>query len=468
MTQSFYIILSDKKGEDVPENLEENMNRFWAGLGGKLLFIGLIVGSLMIASLVVRSKVEDRSNVYDSACRDIQYSAGYNYSFEGPYIDIPVVHTWYEEALVKEKVQKVKKQSTSIVTLNPKNLSVLADIKTQKRTVGIYSSPVFTGSLKIDCVFDVEYKSNSEYEYKFNDAVVYIKSSTKNLLETPDFTINGKKTESSISALIQDSGASKYKQYNSDYLIALCSVEGNSVSFSTEIAFRGAESFSVKPIAKNNNLKVNCDWPSPGFTNFAYLPTERTLTSEGFTAEWNVPLGSSDSGEIGFTYKEPIYLYRMLDRATNYAFLFVIIPFIVLFLFELLKNIRLHPLNYLLSGVAVILFFLLLLSLSEHIPFGISYLISAFAAGILVTVYIGAVTKKLGMVLAMAFSFALLYGYLYVALQSEDNALLIGSIFLFLILAAVMFVTRKVKWPSAEKKVRDGGTGSTKILEEKK
>lgn len=468
MTQSFYIILSDKKGEDVPENLEENMNRFWAGLGGKLLFIGLIVGSLMIASLVVRSKVEDRSNVYDSACRDIQYSAGYNYSFEGPYIDIPVVHTWYEEALVKEKVQKVKKQSTSIVTLNPKNLSALADIKTQKRTVGIYSSPVFTGSLKIDCVFDVEYKSNSEYEYKFNEAVVYIKSSTKNLLETPDFTINGKKTESSISALIQDSGASKYKQYNSDYLIALCSVEGNSVSFSTEIAFRGAESFSVKPIAKNNNLKVNCDWPSPGFTNFAYLPTERTLTSEGFTAEWNVPLGSSDSGEMGFTYKEPIYLYRMLDRATNYAFLFVIIPFIVLFLFELLKNIRLHPLNYLLSGVAVILFFLLLLSLSEHIPFGISYLISAFAAGILVTVYIGAVTKKLGMVLAMAFSFALLYGYLYVALQSEDNALLIGSIFLFLILAAVMFVTRKVKWPSAEKKVKDGGTGSTKILEEKK
>ena len=221
----------------------------------------------------------------------------------------------------------------------------------------------------------------------------------------------------------------------------------------SNIAIRGAKTFSVVPAGSNTHMKVTCDWPSPGFTEGNWLPDSRTITKDGFTAEWSVPFSGIDASNdkqyrdfIGFKYIDPVDLYRKLDRSVTYGFLFIIVPFLIFFLFEIFAKISFHPVQYLLSGAACVIFFLLLLALSEHIPFGASYIISAGAVSLLVTLYIGAITKKIKLGFTMIPMFAILYSYLYISLQSEDYALLIGAIFAFIVLGVVMICTRKVDW----------------------
>ena len=199
-------------------------------------------------------------------------------------------------------------------------------------------------------------------------------------------------------------------------------------------------------------LAINGDWASPGFTGYSYLPDERTLSENGFSAVWNIPFDAGDgSHSIGFNFIQPVNLYMKLQRANTYAFLFIIVPFIVLFMFEIFASINLHPVNYLLSGAASVLFFLLLLSLSEHLSFIASYVIGAVASGVLVSLYTALITKKYKLGAVMAGIFVILYGYLLGCLQSEDYALLMGSIFAFVVLAVIMFMTSKIDWSNLKK-----------------
>ena len=139
-----------------------------------------------------------------------------------------------------------------------------------------------------------------------------------------------------------------------------------------------------------------------------------------------------------------------------YGFLFIIVPFIVLFLFEIFLKVNLHPVNYLLCGAASIVFFLLLLSFSEHIPFFAAYLVSAAASGVVTSFYVGSITRMPKTGFEMMGVFLIMYGYLYCSLKSEDYALLIGSIFAFILIAVLMIFTRKVDWNNLRDSVENG------------
>ena len=201
--------------------------------------------------------------------------------------------------------------------------------------------------------------------------------------------------------------------------------------------------------------------PGPSFTG-AFLPAERTVSAEGFTASWKVPsmarpfpqawragevepdvlLGSS----FGASLMAPVDVYQKVTRSVKYGALFLLLPFLVFFLFEVLGGLRVHPLQYLLVGFAECLFYLLLLSLAEHLPFVAAYLAAAGAATLMVTLYASAVLGSWRRGVLLAPSLAAAYGFLYATLQSEDFALLIGSVGLFAILALVMILTRRVDW----------------------
>ena len=159
-----------------------------------------------------------------------------------------------------------------------------------------------------------------------------------------------------------------------------------------------------------------------------------------------IPTKEKGKNYVGFDLVQTVDIYKMVHRAISYGFLFIIVPFIVLFLFDVFMKINFHPLHYLLSGAASVIFFLLLLSFSEHINFTLAYVISSLASGILVSFYVASVTNRVFVGFSMLGVFALMYIYLYFSLQSEDYALLIGSLFVFTILACVMFITRKVDW----------------------
>jgi len=236
---------------------------------------------------------------------------------------------------------------------------------------------------------------------------------------------------------------------------------GERVPFSFELDLNGSRELLFAPLGKETRLSLSSTWPSPSFTG-KFLPDSRELRPNGFTAEWNISyltrpypqewkdnevtadlLGQWTSGVTLF---QPVDSYAKTSRTIKYGVLFLFMTFAVYFLFEVLGRMRIHPFQYLLVGFALCLFYLLLLSLSEHLGFGRSYLLASAGTVGLIASYSGSVLGSVRRAGAIGAGLSGLYAYLYVLLQLEDYALVLGSLGLFALLAAAMALTRRVDW----------------------
>lgn len=278
------------------------------------------------------------------------------------------------------------------------------------------------------------------------------------------------------------------------------------LTLALDLELVGTERLSIVPLGGNTDVKMTGSWPHPSF-NGRFLPSERTWGPEGFTAQWRLsslattaqqdvqagrricagsyddapteyaPAGTTPrdcADSFGVAFVDPVNPYTLADRATKYGLLFIALTFVAVGLFELMgngphapplrgslppegaafsswggpatKRLRVHPVQYLLVGAALCSFFLLLVSLSEHLPFGWSYLAAATACVLLLGYYASHMLGGLARGLPLGLGIALLYGLLYVLLQLEQTALAVGSVALFLVLTAVMVLTRKVNW----------------------
>jgi len=235
---------------------------------------------------------------------------------------------------------------------------------------------------------------------------------------------------------------------------------GQTLRFDVEMKsnLAGTESLAIAPIADSNHVVLESTWPHPQFAG-RFLPRSRQIASSGFRAQWDISslaAGSQgqylrgeggqglDALQVGLV--EPVNSYSQADRASKYGILFVLLTFVGFFMFELLKRLAIHPIQYLLVGLALAIFFLLLLSLSEHMAFWIAYLSASIACIGLLAVYLSAVLRSKSRGAGFAVALTVLYAALYGLLVSEDNALVLGSLMLFAILAALMLITRRVDW----------------------
>jgi inner membrane protein len=249
---------------------------------------------------------------------------------------------------------------------------------------------------------------------------------------------------------------------------------------SLEIGLGGTEVLAFVPLARSNVFGLESNWPHPRFGG-NFLPGQRQVSGKGFTAQWEVSslatnaqaqflagrtvpsfdeatsmpgygsdhalgLTSGDIDAVAISLVDPVNIYSMADRATKYGLLFVILTFVGFFMFELIRELRIHPIQYGLVGLSLAIFFLLLVSLSEHIAFLWAYLVASAACIGLLAFYLSSVLRSTGRGLGFAAMLATLYAALYGLLVSEDNALVLGAGLLFVILAAIMVVTRKVDW----------------------
>jgi inner membrane protein len=227
-----------------------------------------------------------------------------------------------------------------------------------------------------------------------------------------------------------------------------------------ELALSGGGSFAVTPLAGTATYEVSSSWRDPSFDG-TVLPSARELTEDGFSARWEstaIGMGlpgswtsapgtpNSYGGRMIVELYQPVSSYQQTERSVKYGALFVLLPFVALFLLETFTGIRVHPVQYLLVAAAKIVFYLLLLSLSEQLPFALAYAIGAAATTTLLTSYVLAFTRKRSHGLAMGAMIAGEYLFLFAALQSQDYALLIGSLALFAVLGAMMISTRRVDW----------------------
>ena len=424
--------------------IEKTKRKYLGGICIKLIFISLIVIALLIGLNCIKGQLSDREYTYKNAKAQISDSAGSNLYFTGPYIAVPYTKT-IEEFVYRDgkqfKEKRIAEEGWHIIASDSVNIE--AKLDSQARYLGIYSTPIYTGNASIYAVFNSkELIEKDGISYKKDEAVLYMQLLNSSVLNNPVFKINDNDYSSDLFTIDGKIGIGTKINYDSEKMI-----------LKTNIGLRGAEQFTYCISSKQTKMNVSCDWTSPGFTGFSYLPDKHDITDTGFTAQWNIPFGSDTRAQtIGFSFIEPVNLYQKLHRATKYGFLFIIVPFLVLFLFEIFAKITLHPVHYLLSGAACVLFFLLLLALSEHIPFDAGYLIGAFTAGLTVSLYISSVTKRFGLGGIMTGMFAILYSYLFFSLKSEDYALLFGAFFAFAVVAALMFLTRKIDWYNLKKK----------------
>jgi len=219
---------------------------------------------------------------------------------------------------------------------------------------------------------------------------------------------------------------------------------------------RGIEKIAFTNTALSSRIALSADWADPNF--FGYLPSERNVTSSGFTAEWNVIADSSYvqnyeyykyiEDSFGVLLYVPQNVYQQTDRVIKYALLFIFLTFAIFFTFENVFKLRIHPFQYLLVGGALTIFYLLLLSLSEHIAFGISYLAASVCVVVLVGLYCRSILRENKRALIIAAFLAVLYSFLYILIQMQEYSLLLGSAGVFFLLSGTMFLTRKIDWYS--------------------
>lgn len=228
---------------------------------------------------------------------------------------------------------------------------------------------------------------------------------------------------------------------------------------------KGVKELEFIPLGADTKVEINSSWNSPGFIG-SFLPEKSSISDDGFNAEWKVSsFGRSypqhwsgdslsfrdiESSSFGVRLFDSINFYEKITRSAKYAIMFIVLTFLAFFLFEVFSKLKIHPLQYLLIGISLVLFYLLLLSLSEHIGFLFAYLTASVATITLVSVYSLSLLEKSIHAFIIAAILSALYTYLYILLQLESFSLLIGSVFLFAIIALVMYLTRKIDWYSTE------------------
>ena len=430
----------------------------------KLLLRFAVVGGLVLLLLVplllIRGTIGERERYRDQAIERVAQSRAGAQSLIGPVRVLPWTQQ-REVEVVEAGVRKSELRTEHGYDLQmPRQLRIQGELRPDERRVGLFRVPVYSWHARVQAEFaDAAHAAVPGRVYGQPYLALGI-ADVRGLVGTPNLRVDGRALPLHAGSLALE-GASKG-------LHAMLSpldhpqqgtlAEGRRVEL--EFVLDGTRSLSVVPVGDDTRVSLASTWPHPLFGG-SFAPNERHIDDAGFKADWAVSsLASaaqeqlrrdlrSDGGAVEaleVALVDPVDVYTQVDRASKYGILFVLLTFVGFALFELIRRLRIHPLQYLLVGLALAIFFLLLLSLSEHIAFWQAYLVSAVACIGLQGFYLSGVLRSWRHGLGFATLLTLLYGVLYLLLASENNALLMGSLLLFGILAAIMWLTRKVDW----------------------
>ncbi len=451
------------------ETNQNNSNSFFQSNTAKIIMVVFLTLVLLIPLQLVKGLIEERAERQQEVVNDINSKWGGSVYFYGPILKVP--YSRYEESrLVDEKTKKVTIQRTRYTEYAyffPEDLKVAANVNTEEKNYNNYQSVVFNSKMNFKGSYakpDFKSQSIAEEDIQWNKASVIIKTNN----------IKGIKGGVTINIAGQKHAFEPVAQNNEYDTIA--SLETNAfslenvfadadASFNLDISFNGSEQIKIVPIGKQTETKMVSNWHSPGFTG-NFLPECKTVSKDGFTSNWNIsflnrpfvqqyfgvlPNLAEYSFDVNFVI--PIDQYQQTERASKYGFLVIGLTFLVFFLIQAISKINIHIFQYSMIGLALIMFYTLLISITEHSSFQFAYIIAAIAVVVMITLYSVSILKGFKFPVLIASSLSALYLFIYVIIQLEDYALLVGSIGLFLILGAVMYISRKIDWNSNAKKV---------------
>ena len=433
----------------------------------------LVALLLLIPVEQIRGLVTERQQRRDEVVQDIARSAGYEQTVTGPILIVPytrVVRTGWTEAHEGEPRRPIETETSGRLAFVPADFELSGKLDVELRQRGIYEARIFDADSRITGRFELKpnYGVTEDLaDYTFGAPLLVLGISDIRGISTGlELTWNGQRIpfEPGATASMLPSGVHAQ-------LPAPDVASPGTPSFSIALALQGTGAFQVTPIGRESRVLLSSNWPHPSFVG-EFLPREREVTDSGFNARWQTSLfatnlenvvnacrdGSSAAEpnnaacvelmtrHFGVSFIDPIDHYLKSERAAKYAFLFIGLTFAAFFLLEALRRFSVHPIQYGLVGLALAVFFLLLLSLSEHIGFALAYLISASACVSLIAYYVTHVVGSAGLGVVFGGALGAMYGMLYAILSSEDFALLTGSLVVFGVLGAIMVLTRKVNW----------------------
>ena len=422
----------------------------------KSIAIGVITLLLLIPIKMVESLIEEREQTAKSAMSDVFEQWGDEQLIISPMIQ----YDWRLHYIRKENEKEEIEYYNRKVTLLPENLHISGAVNSQQLKRGIYEIVTYNSPLEItgDFVFTGENIEDIEQNV-LNESVKIAISDIKGITEEVKLTL-GNDTYT-----LTPNGESilSTKEFAANINLKKWTL-GEKVPFKMILNLKGSQALKFLPIGKETVVSLTSNCHTPSFCG-NFLPTTREVKEDGFESEWKISyvnrsypqvmIGDIDEdgmreSEFGVNLLIPVQHYQKTLRCVKYAELFVILTFVLFFFIEIIQKRKVHPLQYTLVGLALTLFYSLLLSMSEHIGFVSSYWISAIMTVVLITLYSAGVLKIRKTAAYIGAALFGLYTYIFILIRMETYALLAGSLGLFVILAVLMYLSQRINWSKAE------------------
>ncbi len=439
--------------------LRSIMDWFKESITVKLVFIGILILVLMIPSSLIDDLIRERAGRQDEMIKDVADKWSGSQTVKGPVLIIPYRKT----AKFMENDKEITKEVIETLYILPENLKIKANVKPEVLHRGMFETVVYNSAIRLTGNFakaDVAGLGLTPDQLMLDKArLEFSISDLKGLKNNPVINAAGMQVVAEPSFNSRDLFANGLKGN-----INLAATSGNAFNFDYTLDLKGSQELHFLHLGKTTEVEVDGKWSSPSFDGRS-LPDKREIDSSGFKASWkmlyyNRPYPQQwvndndllngkkkeDDASFGVKLRLPVDQYQKITRTSKYAILIILLTFVSLLLTELIRKQRIHAFNYILIGGAMIIYYTLLLSFSEQVGYNIAYLIASVSTIGLVSAFIASLLKNKAAAGLFALILSIIYIFIFVIIQLEDLALLIGSIALFVIVALLMYFSRKINW----------------------
>lgn len=436
--------------------------RHWSMLL-KVLLIGFLTLLLLIPMFMIEGLIKEREDTANNATNEVHHKWSGSQTILGPVLTIP-----YYEVRSTDNTGKVEKV-LNVINILPETLKIKGEIQTKNLKRGLYEIVVYDSPIELTGTFilpdELNLSAEALNDFLIDEAMLNIGISDLRGINEQVTTTFGQEEQTFNPGI-------RHNQLQSSLISSGVSCNANIrplfekrlVSFSVKLFLKGSESLYFAPLGKTTEVALESNSLTPSFTG-AFLPTHREVTDKGFTSRWKVMHLNRNYPQVltGDNWKRdveesvfgtdmliPVQHYQKSMRSVKYAMLIILLTFVVCFFVEVLQKKRIHPFQYLLIGLALSLFYSLLVSISEHLDFTIAYAVSSVMTVSLITLYMAGMLKIKKTALTIGGLLSGLYVYIFILIQMETYALLAGSLGLFIILAIIMYVSQRINWNDPE------------------
>ncbi|MFA7444415.1 MAG: cell envelope integrity protein CreD [Flavobacteriaceae bacterium] len=442
----------------------QNPTSFFQSATARLIMVGLLTLILLIPLAIVNDLIHERAKRQKEVVSEITSKWGQEVFVYGPILKVPYT-TYSENKIYNEQTKTMVTESQAIKNFAyffPEQLTNQTEVTTQTKYRSNYEAVLFTAQMDFSGHYakpDFSLKNIPDEDIEWNKATIVIQTSNLSSIKDVVSITLGKENYTFEPV---------YNRSDSDLNSLVSSLETSFIDFSEyfesgnfsfSINYQGSSKISIVPIGKTTEASMKSNWNAPKFDG-NFLPSH-DITDSGFSADWKVlhinrpfaqqsfgflPNISEYSFDVDFII--PVDQYAQNDRASKYGFLIIGLTFLIFFLIQNISKIKIHIFQYTMIGLALIMFYTLLISITEHSSFLKAYLIAGISVVLLISLYSVSILKNKKFPMLIGLSLSALYGFIFVIIQLENYALLVGSIGLFLILATVMFISRKIDFSS--------------------